>query len=124
MIWNYLKLVLERSWEEVLLLVLALLWVLLRMLQVVERRLEKGKPLSVHLFGKELIEVKGINGADTLRTLRARGKTRRIDGLEERKTEEPISFSQMVEPVLSRKSQLNLHTSEKEVGIKNGSRRI
>lgn len=61
MAWNYLNSVLEKLSAELLLLGVSLLWVLLRLLSAVGRRVEKGKPLVIKLFGRNFVEVKGEN---------------------------------------------------------------
>ncbi|MEK9171060.1 MAG: hypothetical protein AAB789_01980 [Patescibacteria group bacterium] len=58
---NLLKLISAQLVQEWAVLLLAVSWVLLRLLKVVVLRLEEGKRLRVEVFGKELIEVESLN---------------------------------------------------------------
>lgn len=56
--WNYPNSVLEKLSGELLLLVVSLLWVLLRLSNIVTKKVEEGKPLSIKILGREFLEVK------------------------------------------------------------------
>jgi len=55
---NFLKLVMQKSLEELLLLVLSVLWLLVRLLRVVVKRKERGN-LIIKLGKRKIVEIKG-----------------------------------------------------------------
>jgi hypothetical protein len=48
---------LEKLVQELLVLVSVLLWVFLRVAGVLVKKLEEGKPVSVELFGVEIVDI-------------------------------------------------------------------
>jgi len=56
-VWNYLSSLQIKLSEEVLLLLLASAWVLLRSLGIIAKRVEKGKPVRIKVLGREFLEV-------------------------------------------------------------------
>lgn len=67
----FLKQLLVQSQEELVALLLAALWVMLRVAKVVVKNAEEGKPLSV-LIGKHVISLTKV---EKHRTQQAKGKT-------------------------------------------------
>lgn len=59
--WNYLKLALDKLSSELLLLGVSVLWVLLRLLSAVGKKVEKGKPVEIKILGRKFIEIKKEN---------------------------------------------------------------
>lgn len=119
MTWqNYLGSALDRLWAEALLLVLSLLWVPLRLLQVVGRRVEKGKPVIIKVLGKTLVDISGVEGHHTLRV---KGRIPHEEELDIQKKDNHMSLELTEKHASSKKVQHTHHTKEKEVNI-NGSR--
>jgi len=68
MTWsNFLNSVLQKSLEELLLLVLSVLWLLVRLLRVVVKRKEKGK-LVLKIGRKKFVEVKESSNSEAKHT--------------------------------------------------------
>jgi len=61
--WNYLSSPLENLRWELVLLLLALVWLPLRLLGAVVKRVEEGKPVVLRILGKELVEVENSSSA-------------------------------------------------------------
>jgi hypothetical protein len=58
MTWsNFLKSIPQSLWSEALLLLLSLAWVLLRLLNIIVKKVEDGSPIRLKVFGKEFVEV-------------------------------------------------------------------
>jgi hypothetical protein len=133
MTWNFLNSALEKLSAELLLLALSALWLALRLLGSVVKKVENGKLVSVRLFGREFVRINGDSNSDPRpteknisvkkeskknRTLQEKEKTPLADELDTLKTISPISFSPMEEQDSSQKNQSQVHESVVEGGIK------
>jgi len=135
---NFPRLALEKSLQELAVLLSVLGWVILRVSGAVVKRLSEGKNLRVEVFGKEVLEVESSNSDPQLTAenilkilaeeenkknhiLQGKEKTLLKDAFVTQKTINHMLFSQMEEQDLLAKSQLDPRESEKEVNIKNGS---
>lgn len=114
---NSLLYPLQKLRSEVLLLVLASAWALLRLFNVVVGRVEKGKPLILKVLGVTLVEV---GKCERLRTLREKDGTLHGEEFDTR-AKVNLTFSGQTDvPDLSAKSPRNAHTHKKEVNTKHG----
>jgi hypothetical protein len=116
MTWlNFLVYPLEKLRLELLLLVSALAWVLLRLFRAVVVRVENGKPLTVKVLGVSLVEVK----ADECLLIRqGRGKILHVVASDIPKTVSLMSSELTEKHASLKKVRQSPHSNAKEVGIK------
>lgn len=139
--WNFLNSALEKLLEELLLLVVSLLWVSLRLLSIIGKKVEEGRPMQLKVFGRVFIELKEENSnleaeltekntsnimSEKYHIQQVNGKTEVIDESDLQKMDNPIS-SQDVKVISARdllaENQQKFLDQEKEVNT-NGSSSI
>jgi len=115
---NYLSSLGRNLHSELALLVLPLAWALARLLLAVGKRVENGKPVVLHILGKEFIELKGD---DTLHELLERERTRHAVEYVTLQKDNLTSSEKAEKQGSSRKVLQNAHIDKVGGGI-NGSR--
>jgi hypothetical protein len=116
MAWNFLNSLLEKLSGELLLLALSALWLLLRLFQVVVKKVEKGKPVEIKILGRKFVEIK--EGLEEHQEQQEKEEIHLEEGLGTRRKDNHTFSVLTVKPVSYQKNQQHQHIKEKEVGTK------
>jgi len=130
MAWNFLNSLLERLHLELALLVLALAWLPVRLLQVVVKRAENGRPIAIRLLGREFVAVENLSldhqhgerstsrRGEERRTPRVSARIRHAVGSDILAKDNPMSSEKAGKQDLSQKNQLDPHENDVGGGTK------